>query len=505
MQAVRLVAAPGALREQNAGACCGWMSLAKAQGHAPPTAFADYAGVRNTNTGARIFGADWAPPPPVPGVAGRPATDADRMEYRSHLEPFQAAPYGHTDAAGRVLNGMARTKMPTKEDTTASDMNRGDKWNVQPTRSCKRVGLQSAPFAEGRNMRDSYRGRVTTKQLEYRAPSLDALANPGRRLRYRNTGLEALAPARAASEEPVRSRSELADAKADLQRRQARMQWRESERQTEPFKARPMPDFSRGDDVAREVLPGGRRGLRRANAYLREEESAAHKSEIAVKRHRQKILQEEMQLLQDRRAVSPGLQQQALRKARVQADRARRGEPELEHDELDKFITKRGCAVEGPPRRRTHHDTENTNVDHRAHRHKFSYIGTTEFDKLDDDKRFIQLVAEQRQYMEQHDSLPPAPLAHRVGNRRQHNRGAHSKFRGASPDWSRTSSDAIPAPAAMPVDFDSGLTQGELERLEATERSVMVAKDKGTELSRMERMVQPPTLVTFSTDYSRMH
>ena len=57
----------------------------------------------------------------------------------------------------------------------------------------------------------------------------------------------------------------------------------------------------------------------------------------------------------------------------------------------------------------------------------------------------------------------------------------------------------------MPVDADTGLTQGELERLEATERTANGAKEKGAELSRMERMVQPPTLMTFSTDHRRVH
>eukprot|EP01046_Picozoa_sp_COSAG06_P002472 COSAG06_NODE_88_length_24864_cov_7.159368_9_plen_421_part_00 len=353
------------------------MALQRAQGHAAPTTFADYGGVRNTGAGARIYGSDWGPAPPVPGVAGRPATDADRVEYKRHLEPFQAAPYGHTDAQGRVLNGMARTKMPTKGDTTASALDNSQKWDAKPARSCKRVGLQAAPFGEGKNLRDSHRGHVTTKQMEYRAPSVDALANPGRRLRpHRNTGMESLAPARAASEEPVRSHSEIADEKEKLKRRQARMQWRESERQAEPFKARPMPDFSRGDEVAREVLPGGRRGMRRANAYLGNEEGQAHKSEIAIKRHREKILREEMELLQDRRAVSPGLQQHALHKARVHAGRARRGERELDEDELEKFISKRGCAVETAPRRRAPEDEETADVDHRANRHRFSFIGT---------------------------------------------------------------------------------------------------------------------------------
>ncbi len=465
--------------------------LAKAQGHAGPTSFADYAGVRNTRAGARIFGADWASAPPVPGVAGRPATDAERVDYQRRLEPFQAAPYGHTDANGRVLNGMARTKMPTKDKTTASALDSTGKWNAKPARSCKRVGLQAAPFGEGRNLRDSHRGRVTTKQLEYRAPSVDALSNPGRRLRqHGNAGLEALAPARAASEEPVRSRSQIADERAKLERRQSRMQWSDSERQAEPFKARPMPDFSRGDDVAREVLPGGRRGLRRANAYLGEQESAAHKSEIAIKRHREKILQEEMQLLQDRRAASPGLQQQALRKARVHASRARRGESELEGDELDKFITKRGCALEGPPRRRVQDDeVKSTGVDYRAHKHKFSYIGTTEFDKLDEDKRFIELVAEQQEYKERHHALPPAPLSHRQGARRQNHQLSQSEFQEeADADWPR---------GPVPRDTAGGLTQAELDRLVATERGVTVGQD--TELSRMERMVQPPTLVSFSS------
>ena len=441
--------------------------LAKAQGHAGPTAFADYAGVRNTRAGARIFGEDWGPAPPVPGVAGRPATDAERVDYQRRLEPFQAAPYGHTDANGRVLNGMARAKMPTKNETTASALDNSGKWNAKPAKSCRRVGLQAAPFGEGRNLRDSHHGRVTTKQMEYRAPSLDALSNPGRRRRHhRHAGMEALAPARAASEPPARSRSEIADTRAKLQRQQSRMHWKNSERQAEPFKARPMPDFSLGDEVAREMLPGGRRGLRRANAYLGEQESAAHKSEIAIKRHREKILQEEMQLLQDRRAASPGLQQQALRKARVHASRARRGESELEGDELDKFITKRGCALEGPPRRRAQDEVQSTGADYRAHKHKFSYIGTTEFDKLDEDKRFIELRAEQQKNMEQHDALPSVPISHRHG-----------------------------APA--PSNTVGGLTQAELERLEATERGAKI--DQDTNLSRMERMVQPPTLVTFSS------
>jgi hypothetical protein len=253
-----------------------------------------------------------------------------------------------------------------------------------------------------------------------------------------------------------------------------------------------MPDFSRGDDVAREVLPGGRRGLRRANAYLGEQESAAHKSEIAIKRHREKILQEEMQLLQDRRAASPGLQQQALRKARVHASRARRGESELEGDELDKFITKRGCALEGPPRRRAQDDdVKGARVDYRSQKHKFSYIGTTEFNKLDEDKRFIELVAEQQQYMEQHNALPPEPLSHRQGGRRKNHQRAQSEFEEeAGTSWPRS---------AAPRNTAGGLTQAELERLEATERGVDVANDLVPELSRMERMVQPPTLVTFSS------
>lgn len=462
------------------------MALAKAQGHASPTAFADYAGVRNTKAGARIFGEDWAPAPPVPGVAGRPATDAERVDYRSRLQPFQAAPYGHTDANGRVLNGMARTKMPSKSETTASTLDSLSKWDAKPARSCKRVGLQAAPFGEGRNLRDSYRGRVTTKQLDYRAPSVDALSNPGRRLRpHRNTGMESIAPARAASEEPVRSRSEIASERAKLQRRQARAQWRESERQAEPFKARPMPDFSRGDEVAREVLPGGRRGLRRPNAYLGAKESAAHKTEIAIKRHREKILQEEMQQFQDRRAVSPGLQQYELHKSRVHANRARRGETELQGDELDKFISKRGCALEGAPRRRVQEEEEHVVVDHRAHRHKFSYIGTAEFEKLDKDKRFIERVAEQQQYMKQHDALPPVPLAHQATG--------HHQQRHMSP------ANAADLETAATSSIVGGLTQSEVERLEATERSVTEVGQHGRALSRLEQMVQPPTLVTFSS------
>ena len=73
-------------------------------------------------------------------------------------------------------------------------------------------------------------------------------------------------------------------------------------------------------------------------------------------------------------------------------------------------------------------DDEQTAVaDHRAHRHKFSYIGTAEFDKLDEDKKFIERIAEQQQYMKMHDALPPEPLGRRVSGRRQHRRIAESE------------------------------------------------------------------------------
>ena len=358
------------------------MALEHNRGHGSATGFADYAGVNNTHAGARIFGNDWGAAPPVPGVAGRPAQNMERQEYQRHLEPFQAAPYGHTDTRGRVLNGMARTQMAEKKDTTASALDNSQKWGAKPARSCKRVGLQAVPFGEGKNLRDSHRGRVTTKQMEYRAPSIEQYANPGRRHRQggRHTGpggQEAMLPARAASEELPRSQNELADAKARLQAKQSRMQWRESERTAEPFKARPMPDFSGGDEVSKELQPGGRRGMRRANAYLGEIEGAAHKSEIAIKRHREKILREEMEALQERRAASPGMQARALHKARIHVKRAQAGEEEMNNNELEKFISKRGCALVAAPRKQQGGKEEKPQdvSELRAYKDKFSFIG----------------------------------------------------------------------------------------------------------------------------------
>ena len=393
------------------------MALAHNTGH--EAIVADYGGVRNTGVGQRIFGNDWGKLEPKNGVAGRPAQDYERMEYRRHLEPFQAAPYGHTDRNNRVLNGMQRTRMPSASDTTSAAVVGDDdrKWGNHAARSCKRVGFQHAPFGDGGNLRDSRRGGVTTKQLEYRAPPQDALSNPGRRRRHVREGYQPLTgerlPPRAKSEEPPMrfSDAEISDRRSQLEQRQSRMRWRRREQDAaEPFKARPMPDFSGGDELARDVMPGGRRGLTRFNAYLGEAGGEAHRNEIKVKRHRQKIMEEEMERLHDKRTASPGLQANKLEKDMVHKKRHETGERELDEDELTKFISKRGCAI--MPARAPHdsqheENTGDTLANLRKEKGKFEFIGTKEFDALDQDRVFLQQVADQHTYMEEHNSLPP--------------------------------------------------------------------------------------------------
>ena len=98
--------------------------------------------------------------------------------------------------------------------------------------------------------------------------------------------------------------------------------------------------------------------------------------------------------------------------------------------------------------------------------------------------RFL-FVAEQQQYMKQHDALPPAPLGHQASGRRHLHRISHTDK--ADFEHGGTSS------------LVGGLTQSELERLEATERNVTGVGEQGRALSRIEQLVQPPTLVTFSS------
>ena len=52
-------------------------------------------------------------------------------------------------------------------------------------------------------------------------------------------------------------------------------------------------------------------------------------------------------------------------------------------------------------------NTGDTLANLRKEKGKFEFIGTKEFDALDQDRVFLQQVADQHTYMEEHNSLPP--------------------------------------------------------------------------------------------------
>jgi hypothetical protein len=142
--------------------------------------------------------------------------------------------------------------------------------------------------------------------------------------------------------------------------------------------------------------------------------------------------------------------------------------------------------------------------------------GTQQLDALDDDKRFIELVAEQQQYMARHDALPPE--SHRISGRRHHRSSHDGGGGGAGGHRGMADGEGISDPRAGPgaaAAAVGGLTQSELDRLEATEHagnhgsggnrshfgggggSSTSPSPAATEQSRLDKMVRPPTLVTF--------
>jgi hypothetical protein len=258
-----------------------------------------------------------------------PDVMAGKQAYRPHQQEkiWMQAP--HQNFPGWTQDGRQH-KMQSR--TTVSDsFSAGSVWEPSVRRSCRRVNalgvVDGAPFGAGRNFTDTQSGRVTTQQMEYRAPPPDALAQPATRRRAprRWQNDERLQPqARPRQERGGTREDKIASFVPPGARWNVRLGvWEPSSPAVKQgagrldgergFVAKRMPDWEKvGAEAAKELAVGGRRGLRRTQGHLARADAVAHRLEIKAKRHRQLLLRQEMQQYQERQDASPQRQANEL-------------------------------------------------------------------------------------------------------------------------------------------------------------------------------------------------
>ena len=110
---------------------------------------------------------------PFDQTAGKQRYDPAVLESEWERAPHQNFP-------GAALKSEQRISCRTETDNYRSSR----KWDAKVRKPCRPVtmlGTDGAPYGAGKNLDDGLRGRVTTKQMEYRAPPANALMHPGKR------------------------------------------------------------------------------------------------------------------------------------------------------------------------------------------------------------------------------------------------------------------------------------------------------------------------------------